>query len=261
MRKSASVAQRSISTPRAAGSERRRTISAAMANAANRPATVSPSGKFMCSGVPSTSPVSCVRPLMASKMRAKPPRCRYGPVWPKPVRRSTMRRGLTACSVSKSSPHSSSLPARKFSTSTSACAASRSSSARPSALRTSSVMPRLPRFVTFQYSERSPLTGWSLRSASLPSGSSIFVTSAPRSAHSAAPNGPATTVERSRMRTPCSGPCSGSWFCGEPCGAAVPEAVSVSIVSPHAGWNSSVRHHRRERGPRSTGIPQSETLC
>ena len=60
-------------------------------------------------------------------------------------------------------PHSSSVPVRKFSTSTSCSATSRPSSALPSGLRRSSVMPRLLRLVTFHHSGTPSLCGASRR--------------------------------------------------------------------------------------------------
>ena len=105
-----------------------------------------------------------------------------------------------------SSPHLSMLPLRKFSTSTSKRASMESSSSRPRGLRTSSVMPCLPRFATFHHSGDPSWMGCMWRSASLPSGSSSFTTSAPWSAHRVAPLGAASTVAMSRMRTPASAP-------------------------------------------------------
>ena len=66
------------------------------------------------------------------------PACRAsGPVCPYPDMRSMTSPGLSSCSCSQPMPHSSSLPGLKFSTTTSASAASRLTAAWPSALRRS----------------------------------------------------------------------------------------------------------------------------
>ena len=76
---------------------------------------------------------------------------------------------------------------------------------RPSALRTSSEMPCLPRLAVFQNTAWPSCTGARLRSVSPPPGSSSLTTSAPRSPHRVAEKGAASTVAMSRMRTPSSG--------------------------------------------------------
>ncbi len=71
---------------------------------------------------------------MASKMRANPGLLLYGPVWPNPVTLRMTRFGWIDQSVSRSSPHASSVPGRKFSISTSKRGKSCLSSATPSRL-------------------------------------------------------------------------------------------------------------------------------
>jgi len=73
-------------------------------------------------------------------------------------------------------------------------------------LRKSSEIPFLLRLVTFHHSGTPFLCGASSRSGSPLPGSSTLMTSAPRSANSVAANGPATTVDMSRIRSPTSGP-------------------------------------------------------
>ncbi len=89
-------------------------------------------------------PHRLVKPLIASKIRAKPGlaaggarsgRSRSGA--------ARSRRGLARCRVAISRPHRSSVPVRKFSTSTSNSGSRRRNSARPSGVRTSSEMPLL----------------------------------------------------------------------------------------------------------------------
>ena len=112
--------------------------------------------------------------------------------------------------------HCSSVPGRKFSTSTSAVAASRRRRSWPSALRRSSVTLLRPRPSTAQNSEYWPsaspasTNGPISRMKSPPRGCSILMTSAPCSPSSPAQNGAAMRVPRSRTRTPASGPLTSS---------------------------------------------------
>ena len=78
----------------------------------------------------------------ARRSRSSPPRAcrspaarRTGPVWPKPVTRASTSRGFAAESSSQPSPQRSSVPGRKFSSTTSARSASRRKSVAPVGLR------------------------------------------------------------------------------------------------------------------------------
>ena len=83
------------------------------------PATPSARASGGRSGGPSGSPFSAAKPLIASASVPKPGRAAYGPDWPKPVTRASTSRGLAAESSSQPSPHRSSVPGRKFSSTTS----------------------------------------------------------------------------------------------------------------------------------------------
>ena len=97
-------------------------------------------------------------------MRANPGRCDFGPCWPYADTRSITSFGLMASSSSNPSPHFSSVPGRKFSTTTSARATMRRKIALPSSCFRSSVMQRLLRAsLNHQYVSPASLSVPSLR--------------------------------------------------------------------------------------------------
>src|SRR6266571_7464676 len=96
------------------------------------------------------------------------------------------------------------MPGRKFSQTTSACRTRSYRTSRPRSRDTSSAIDFLFRLMARKYAD-SPSGrngGPIMRIGSPPSGSSILITSAPRSASSIEPYGPASMRERSRTRTP-----------------------------------------------------------
>ena len=147
-------------------------------------------------------------PPNALAIRPKHGRPAYGPVCPYPVIRSTTSRGFARSNTSGPSPHRSSVPAWKFSTTTSAPATMRRNSAAPSASRRSSVTDRLFR-PSLSHTNVSPAPP-SSNSLAVPSrrawsptpGSSTFTTSAPCSAISVAANGAAMNVPMSSTPQP-----------------------------------------------------------
>ncbi len=130
-------------------------------------------------GGPSAVPVRWANPLIASASVPNPAREAYGPVCPKPVIRAITRPGLTRCSSSGPMPQRSSVPGRKFSTSTSARSASRSSSAAPSGADRFSPISRLLREISFHHRGWPSLVLPWPRMLSPMVGCSIFTTSAP----------------------------------------------------------------------------------
>ena len=169
-----------------------------------RPAAMSASAIGGRTGSRSGKPLRSANPDIASTSVPKPGRSRYGPVWPNPETRTTIRPGLSACSASGASPISSNRPGMKFSTSTPALPASRRTRARPSSLRRSTDTLFLLRQYVFQcvWTALSPQA----RSGSPLGSASIFTTSAPKSASWRVSMFPATSRDMSSTRRPSSGP-------------------------------------------------------
>src|SRR5262245_15998145 len=142
------------------------------------------------------------RPPIASPIAPKPGWSRYGPVCPKPEMRSITSPGLMRESSSQPTPHSSSVPGRKFSINTSASATSCRRSSCPSALRRSTAIERLFRDCTCHHTEVPSLISRQLRSGSPLPGGSILMTSAPKSPRILPQKGPAISCPSSTMRTP-----------------------------------------------------------
>jgi hypothetical protein len=100
----------------------------------------------------------------------------------------------------------STTPGRKFWSTTSARSARREKIAQPSGDERSTTMDRLPRFVTQNMPDMPlRLLPSHLRMSPIPGGST-FTTSAPWSARYVAVNGPESTADTSRTRTPSKGP-------------------------------------------------------
>src|ERR1700694_276876 len=142
--------------------------------------------------------------------RSRPGRAEYGPSWPKLLIRTVISRGSRSPGATC---HFSSVPGRKFSTTTSAVDARRRKRSWPSARRRSSVTLLRPRPSTAQNSEYPGESGSSVgtngpisRMKSPVRGCSILTTSAPISPRSPAQNGAAMRVPMSSTRTPSSGP-------------------------------------------------------
>jgi hypothetical protein len=153
----------------------------------------------------SAGPVWNAKPLIASASVPKPGRCAYGPLCPKPVSLTSTSPGLSARSRSGPSPHRSSVPGRKFSTTTSAHAASRRNTSAPSAHPRSSPTVRLLRLISFHHSG-TPSFWWPWpRMASPCTGCSILMTSAPKSPSIWQHRGPARIVDTSTTRSPSRG--------------------------------------------------------
>ena len=149
------------------------------------PATPSASPNGGSVGGPSSCPVWWANPLIASINVPNARRSEYGPSCPKPVTRSTTSRGLRCSRTSGPSPHFSSTPGRKFSTSTSASAASSRSSSWPSGVDRLSVTARLLRAITFHHRPCPSRFQPCVRAGS-PFGCSTLSTSAPMSPSSIA---------------------------------------------------------------------------
>ena len=101
------------------------------------------------------------------------------------------------------------MPGRKFSITTSLCAARRRNSARPASPCRSSARLRLLRFTVSCMNESGgsePGRNGGERRAISPAGCSTFTTSAPKSASRQPHIGPAQVVVASSTRTPASGP-------------------------------------------------------
>ena len=102
------------------------------------------------SGGPSASPLIAAKLDIASAIVANPVRPAYGPSCPNPVTRRMTSFGLRSSSTSGPMPRRSSVPGRKFSTSTCASSAKRRRASRPSSDLRSRVAQRLLRPTTFQ---------------------------------------------------------------------------------------------------------------
>ena len=94
----------------------------------------------------SGSPTSSRSPPIASATAAKPGRCASGPVWPNAETRTSTTSGLARSSASGPSPQRSSVPGRKFSSTTSDRATRPSTASRPASVRRSSTTELLLRF-------------------------------------------------------------------------------------------------------------------
>ena len=103
-----------------------------------RPATLSAMAKGGSTGGRSAKPFIAAKPLIASINEPKPPLSANSPVCPQPEMRTTTSRGFNACSAARPRPMRSSVPGRKFSTSTCARASSERSASMPSGVRRSS---------------------------------------------------------------------------------------------------------------------------
>src|SRR5207244_3784327 len=151
-----------------------------------------------CSGVP----VRYAEPHIAWPTPSKPRLSLNGPPAPKAVTVVRMMSGFTRRRLSRSRASARSTSGGRLATTTSAVATSLRTISRPSGHAGSSVMARLLRFMT-RYSAPTPsgATGATQRS-SPPPRRSMRITSAPRSARSAAQYGPAMYRPKSRTRVP-----------------------------------------------------------
>ena len=169
--------------------------------AANVAASASPSDTPARDGGRSASPVTYLMPPIASPMEPNPARGAYGPVWPNPVTRVMTRPGLISQSRSGARPQRSSVPGRKFSSSTSDRAASRRTRSWPRGSRRLTVTDFLFRATTGHHSDIP--CGFSrphCRIGSPCPGSSTLMTSAPKSPSNWPQNGPASSWPSSVTR-------------------------------------------------------------
>ena len=120
--------------------------------------------------------------------------------------RAITRRGFAARSAGQPQPIASIVPGRKFSTSTSASAASARTISCAAGLRTSSPRLRLLRLNTAANRLPPRYFGGAPRVGSPSPGFSTLTTSAPMSPSIMAQKGPATNRDRSSTRIPASGP-------------------------------------------------------
>ena len=153
-------------------------------NAPTSPVTSSVSAMAGSKGCPSASPLTAAKPDIDSAIDAKPGRCAYGPVCPKPLTRVSTKEGLMARSSSGPRPRRSRVPGRKFSTTTWASFTRSKNKALSSAFLKSSAMVRLLRLAIFHH-RPTPSRGSfqaMLRKLSPVSGRSTLMTSAPKSA-------------------------------------------------------------------------------
>src|SRR5262249_4394105 len=152
----------------------------------------------------STVPVMYAAPLMTWPMPSKPCLWLHGPPAPNAVTVVRMMSGFTRLRLSRSSDSERNTSGGRFATTTSAVATSFLTISRPSDEDGSSVMPRLLRFiVTYIAPIPSSLIGATQRSSPPPM-RSMRITSAPRSARSAAQYGPAMYRPKSSTRMPSS---------------------------------------------------------
>src|SRR5215216_1072274 len=143
---------------------------------------------------------------MASPMDPNPAWSLYGPVCPYPETRTITRPGLISLRSSYPSPHLSSVPGLKFSTTISASEMSRRARFCPSFSRRLRVIDFLLRAMMGHQRVR-PSLRWRPQTrmgSPLPGGSS-FMTSAPKSARSWPQKGPASRLPISTTRTPSRG--------------------------------------------------------
>src|SRR5437879_718335 len=145
-------------------------------------------------------------PENAWAIRSSPRSPASGPVWPNGEMRSSARLGLLAWSASGERSSDSRCPGPWSSTSASAVASRRLSHGSRAKSRGSATTESLPRFSDWKYSESSPaIAGPRLRSGD-PSGGSILMTVAPRSASSPPASSPARVCATSMTTTPSSAP-------------------------------------------------------
>lgn len=128
----------------------------------------------------------------------------------------------------------------KFSTTMSESATRRLAISSPAGLRRSSVMQRLLRASLSQLSV-APVAVIvpKVRIVSPLPGSSTLTTSAPNSPSTVAQNGPASTLDRSRTRTP-----SSAFFFGSPCAFMKPPPGGKNIRSTTVARPSRSGHSR-----------------
>src|SRR5438093_990479 len=166
----------------------------------------SASGTVTGSGGRSGKPVVNWTPANACAIRSSPRSPASGPVWPNGEMRSRARLGLLAWSASGARPSDSRWPGPWSSTRASAVANRRLSQGSRAKSRGSATTESLPRFSDWKYSESSPaIAGPRLRSGD-PSGGSILMTVAPRSASSPPASSPARVCATSMTTTPSSAP-------------------------------------------------------
>ncbi len=199
-------------------------------------------------GGASAGPVRWAKPLMASASVPNPGRDAYGPSWPKPEIRTSTSPGFASCSTSGPSPHRSSVPGRKFSTSTSASAASRRSTSAPRSSPMLMPTVRLLRDSSFHHNGTPSLAAPWPRIPSPFWGCSTLMTSAPKSPRIWQHSGPARIVDTSSTRSPASGPVGGR------------EVASAASIHP-PGRRGEAGCHGREHASRSGWARQAVGSC
>ena len=155
-------------------------------------------------GAPSASPVTCMIPVRAWTVASYPGAAASGPVVPYEERLPNINRGNLLSSVCASSSNACKRSGRKLVRKISASLSNSCNRFLPDELLRSIDSTSLFRFTIWKYAERSPSTGDIERDGS-PTGVSILSTSAPRSANTAPPKGPAIFEVASSTRTPARG--------------------------------------------------------
>ena len=136
-------------------------------------------------------PVRYAAPAMTWPMPSKPCLWLHGPPAPNAVTVVRMMSGLTARRLSRSSARERSTSGGRLATTTSAVATSFLTTSRPSGAAGSSVIARLFRFMTRNMAPTPSAPTGATQRSSPPPRRSMRITSAPRSASSAAQYGPA----------------------------------------------------------------------
>src|SRR4051794_9589176 len=146
-----------------------------------------------------------------------------------------------------SRPKRSSVPGRKFATTTSARSQRARADSRSSSRRRSSTSERLLRFAALKY-VAPPLAsnGGPQRRVSSPSGDSIFTTSAPRSPSVWPTSGPASTREKSATRSPSSAAATASG--GDAAREDLREHREVDVAARHDAHDLPLAGLASERG-------------
>src|SRR4051794_24500159 len=146
-----------------------------------------------------------------------------------------------------SRPKRSSVPGRKFATTTSARSQRARADSRSSSRRRSSTSERLLRFAALKYvAPPRASNGGPQRRVSSPSGDSIFTTSAPRSPRVWPTRGPASTREKSATSRPSSAAATASG--GGAAGEDLREHGEVDVAAGHDAHDLPLPRLARERG-------------
>jgi hypothetical protein len=142
-------------------------------------------------------PTATSNPVTACMSASLPGSFALGPVGPNPLAWQYTAPGRSSATTSAPMPSRSATPTRKLCRTTSAQRSSPSTAGRASGAPMSRARLRLPRWQA--------ATAYAAARIASPVGGSTLMTSAPRSASTWAPRGPATKAEKSTTRSPASG--------------------------------------------------------